>query len=184
MAKIFLCRHGQDEDNAEMKLNGHRDRPLTELGRSQAADASRTIKDKISNIDVVLSSPLQRARDTANAIARSYDVSVRVLDSLIERDFGVLTGRSLQDIDRFAGETLKTEKVNYFLTADGAETFDELMIRARRIVDHVDRAYTGKTVLLVCHGDIGKMIMAVRRGTSWSASLKAPFISNTEVIEL
>jgi broad specificity phosphatase PhoE len=184
MAKIYLCRHGQDEDNAEMKLNGHRDRPLTDLGRTQAADAGRTIRDKIPDLDAVLSSPLQRARHTAEAIANSYDVSVRVLDSLIERDFGVLTGRSLREIDRFAGETLKTEKVNYFLTAEGAETFDDLMARARRVVDHVDRVYAGKTVLLVCHGDIGKMIMAVKRGVHWSDSLKAPFISNTEVIEL
>ena len=184
MAKIFLCRHGQDEDNAELKLNGHRDRPLTSLGQSQAAAVSRAIKDQIPELDVVLSSPLQRARHTADAIAASYELPVRVLDSLIERDFGILSGRPMEEIDRFAGATLKTEKVNYFLTADGAETFDELVVRANRVINHVDRVYDGKTVLLVCHGDIGKMLMAVRRNMHWSDSLQAPFISNTEVVEL
>ena len=63
---IYVVRHGQDEDNAEGLLNGHRDRALTEQGRAQAALIAKRIKTL--NPDVVIASPLQRARITGETI--------------------------------------------------------------------------------------------------------------------
>ena len=63
MGNLFIVRHGQDEDNANLTLNGRRDKPLTELGRQQA----KTVATKLKNhqIDVIYSSPLKRAFETA-----------------------------------------------------------------------------------------------------------------------
>jgi probable phosphoglycerate mutase len=185
MAKVFLCRHGQDEDNHEGLLNGHRDRPLTAVGVQQAHSAIDRLRGLGVGIDAVLCSPLLRAKTTAAIISEGMGIpSPVVLPELIERNFGVLTGKPIDDIPRYTADVLQTDKVLYFLTAEGAEGFDELMDRARRVVGHVDNQYDGKTVLLVCHGDIGKMIAAVRRGQDWKSGLLAPYFANTEVLEL
>jgi broad specificity phosphatase PhoE len=185
MTKIFLCRHGQDEDNSNGLLNGHRNTPLTDLGRQQAHHVADKIAASMSTFDAILSSPLQRAHHTALEIASRRQQEVLVEPLLIERDFGALTGRPLTDIEEFAkGDILATDRVTYFLSADGSETFDALYERAQRVVDKVRSSYEGKTVLLVCHGDIGKMILAVCKRISWREGLMYPYFANTEVIEL
>ena len=68
MLKIFLARHGQNEDNANGILNGHRDLPLTEIGIAQAHEVADKIKEAGLSFDVVLSSPLSRALKTAEII--------------------------------------------------------------------------------------------------------------------
>jgi len=185
MVKLILCRHGQDEDNASSKLNGHRNTPLTILGQSQARTVADKLRSNSQKIDAVLTSPLQRASHTAARIAEALGLPLHTNDLLIERDFGVLSSRLLSDIPTFSKSLLKTEKVTYFIDSYGAETFDELYVRATKLVSFVERAYCGKeAVVLVCHGDIGKMIAAVRRQISWEEALHAPFIDNTGIVEL
>lgn len=184
MAHLLLCRHGQDEDNAAGLLNGHRDRPLTALGLEQASTVAKKIHSSVPNLDVVLCSPLQRAKCTAEIIAEECGVPVIVYDELIERDFGILSGKRLSDIPKFGGDLLETEKVTYFLSADGAEGFDALYHRAKHAVLQIDTTFANKTVLLVCHGDIGKMILAVRRCIPWKEALTAPYIDNTTLLDL
>lgn len=61
MTEIFIARHGQNEDNASGILNGHRDLPLTGLGRKQAKELGEGIKAAGLQFDAVYSSPLSRA---------------------------------------------------------------------------------------------------------------------------
>ncbi|CUF99833.1 unnamed protein product [Bodo saltans] len=185
MTKIFLCRHGQDEDNSNGLLNGHRNTPLTELGRQQAEQVADKIATTLPPFDVILSSPLQRAHNTALAIASRRDQNVIVEPMLIERDFGVFTGKPIADIVELCkGDVLKTDRVTYFLSGEGSETFDVLYQRATDVVAKVRDSYKDKTVLLVCHGDIGKMILAVCKEITWKEGLMYPYFANTEVIEL
>lgn len=187
MRRVFLCRHGQDQDNAAGQLNGHRDEPLTELGRSQAAAVAAKIAAEYAGdggIDVILTSPLQRAHTTANAVGDAIGVSPVVHAGLIERDFGVLSGRPYADITKLATKTVFLSSVTYFLDGEGVESFDSCFDRAKRVFAELDAAYAGKSVLLVCHGDIGKMLMAVRKQLPWRDALATPFIGNTDVIEL
>lgn len=185
MTKIFLCRHGQDEDNAHGLLNGHRNTPLTPLGQEQANQVADKIASTLPAFDVIWSSPLQRAHNTALQIASRRDQEVVVEPLLIERDFGILTGKPLTAIEEFSkGDVLKTDRVTYFLSAEGSETFDALYERAQAVVDKVRQSLDGKRVLLVCHGDIGKMILAVCKGISWREGLMYPYFANTEVLEL
>ena len=65
MGELFIARHGQNEDNVNGILNGHRDLPLTELGRQQARQLAVEIGRAGMAIDVVLASPLSRALETA-----------------------------------------------------------------------------------------------------------------------
>jgi len=188
---LYLCRHGQDEDNAEGLLNGQRNRPLTALGREQAAAAADFIRTKYPHIDVILCSPLSRATDTALAIAQGLPNGQPVpvlLDLLKERNFGVMSGKPIADIVSLAGgddNVIKTDKVTYFLEVEGGENFPTLLKRAEEVLDYLKRPiFSGQNVLLVCHGDIGKMIRAAFHQWTWQQGLQTPYFANTEVLEL
>jgi probable phosphoglycerate mutase len=181
MADIFLVRHGQDEDNAAGILNGHRDRPLTELGREQAAAVAGKLADE--DIAVVYTSPLKRANQTGEIIAARLGIPVKVEPLLIERDFGVMTGKPVADILELPN-ILKTDKVNYFLDVEGCEPFPEVYERARTVLGKLQEENPDRHIAVATHGDIGKMIRAVYHGWSWKQGLEQPYLDNTGVLEL
>jgi broad specificity phosphatase PhoE len=185
MAHVRICRHGQDMDNVHGILNGHRDEPLSELGRTQAAAVAEKVKQSGVSYAAIYSSPLQRAFATASAIGAAVGVPVVIREDLIERDFGVLSGKPYADIPKYAGDQLfQGDKVLYFLAAEGCETFDKCYERAQGVLADVDAKHPGEHVLLVCHGDIGKMLQAARAKVTWENGLQLPYFANTEVIEL
>jgi broad specificity phosphatase PhoE len=181
--KLFLVRHGQDEDNARGILNRRRNTGLTESGRQQSYTVAQKLKD--CSIDVIYTSPLARAYQTAQIIANVIKVDeVIVEQNLIERDFGILTGKPVTDIPRYADKIITSDKVNYFLDVEGAEDFPALYDRARKVVLEIQQRHSDNTVLIVTHGDIGKMIRGVYCGWSWEKSLQTPYFDNTEIIAL
>jgi broad specificity phosphatase PhoE len=183
MTKIFLVRHGQDEDNANNILNGRRDTPLTELGRSQAKTVAEKLKD--NKIQLIYASPLKRAYETARIIAEELSVDEVITDEhLMEREFGILTGKPVSDIPKYSSKTLQTDRVLYFIEAYGAEDFPTLYNRGKKIIEEIMSRHPDKNVLLVAHGDIGKMIRASYHGWSWEEGLKTPYFDNTGVLEL
>lgn len=185
MAHIHLCRHGQDLDNKNGLLNGHRDTVLSELGEQQARQVADTIKQSGVPYAAIYSSPLRRANETARFIGEAIELPVRVLDDLIERNFGVLTGKPLSSIRAYAGDDVfEGDKVLYFLKVDGAETFDRVYTRAQKVLQLVHERHAGEHVLLVCHGDIGKMIQAAQQGVDYMTGLRLPYFANTAVIDL
>lgn len=185
MANLYVCRHGENLDNVDGILNGHRDRPLSELGCRQAAAVAAKIKDGDVVYTAIYSSPLSRAFETALAISSAIDVPVQKLDKLIERDFGVLSGKPYADISKYAGDKVfQGDKVLYFLEAEDCETFDLCLARAKEVIDMMDAKHPGENVLLVCHGDIGKMLQAARSHVDWMEGLRLPYFANTEVIKL
>lgn len=125
MTTIYIARHGQNEDNVRGILNGHRDLPLTDLGRQQARQLARHIKDRELVFDAVYASPLGRAFETAAIVAAALGLAEPIVhDDLIERDFGIMTGKLAADIEEIcAPDIIKAENVTYFLHPDGAETF-------------------------------------------------------------
>lgn len=184
MLKIYVTRHGQDEDNKNGLLNGHRDYPLTPLGEEQAHTLGLKIKDADLHFDVVYSSPLKRALKTAEIIC---EVSVQpqpiVLDSLIERDFGVMTGEKISDIKKMCSPNIfEASGVTYFTSCKGAESFDETLVRAQKVLDFIRSKNTDGSVLIVAHGDIGKMLYTAFYKLSWQEALTHFHLGNTELI--
>jgi len=185
--EIYLARHGQDEDNEKGILNGHRDLPLTDLGRQQAEDAAALIKAKGIHFDVVLASPLKRAFETAEIISKKSGQPKPISHPLlIERDFGVMTGRPASTIAlECSPDIVKTDTITYFLKPDGAETFPDLLQRARVLLNSLDETYDASdTLLLVGHGDMGKMIYAAHYDLDWKTVLKKFHFGNAELLHL
>lgn len=186
MTTIYLARHGQDEDNLNGVLNGHRNQPLTDLGKQQAVTTAEHIKDQSLSFDYIYSSPLDRAHTTAQIIAEINNLpEPKKLGLLIERDFGVMEGKSVKDIESLCTpDILKTETVTYFLKPVGAETFHDLLERASKIISFVESKHTQQSVLLVTHGDIGKMIYAHYYNLPWQEVLSSFHFGNCELLVL
>ena len=186
MLKIYLARHGQDKDNERKILNGRRDEPLTAKGVEQATEVARKIKDTKIHFDHVYSSPLQRAYKTAEIITDALGIKKpEVLKELIERDFGVMTGKSQDLIEELCSPNiLQTNTVCYFLNPEGAETFPQLIDRANQTLRMIGNKHKNGSILLVSHGDIGKMIYAAYYNLDWKNVLEMFHFGNSELLEL
>jgi probable phosphoglycerate mutase len=184
--EIFIARHGQNEDNVNGILNGHRDLPLTEVGRQQAYDLGQGITDAGLDFDAVYSSPLSRALETAQIVSTMLELPQPIiLPELIERDFGVMSGQKASDIERLcAPDIIKTDTITYFLNPEGAETFEELVERGHEVLDIVRAKHIGGKVLLVCHGDLGKMVYAAATDKPWRDVLLDFHFGNGELIDI
>ncbi|MCL2869845.1 histidine phosphatase family protein [Candidatus Saccharibacteria bacterium] len=183
---IFIARHGQDEDNSHGILNGQRDTPLTDIGREQANVLAEQISKRGLSFDHILSSPLKRAYETAQIITNKINFTkpIQVLPDLIERDFGILTGKPVTDIARVCGDNvIKTDRITYFLSPKGAETFPQLIQRGRKVLSEIDQQNLVGNILLVCHGDIGQMIYAAATGKPWREVLTEFRFGNGDLIE-
>jgi len=183
---IYLARHGQDEDNAAGLLNGRRDTNLTAVGLAQANLLAQTIKELGIEIDQIYCSPLKRAHQTAKVVADTLGLTQpEKLELLIERDFGVMTGKSSQDIEALCSpDTIKSDTINYFLSPVGAETFPQLLVRGQEVLNWLKENSSAKNVLLVTHGDIGKMIYAAFYHLDWSEVLTKFHFGNSELLLL
>lgn len=186
MLKIYVARHGQNEDNAKGILNGRRDWPLTELGRRQGGELADGIRRAGLVFDAVYTSPLRRAGDTAKVICFMNGWRAPIMmPSLVERDFGSMTGKTIADIETLcAPDIVKTDTITYFLSPPGAETFPALLSRAERVIKDVQARHPAGAVLLVTHGDFGKMLYAAYYRLPWLDMLTKFHFGNAELLEL
>lgn len=186
MLKIFIARHGQNLDNLNKILNGHRDEPLTSLGEEQAHRTATYIKESGLSLDKIYSSPLKRAFRTADIISEDLHLPKPETEAdLIERDFGVMTGQPVSKIEELcAPDIVKTDTITYFLSPEGAETFPDLIKRADRVLKKIQSTHSEGSILLVTHGDFGKMLYAAYYHLSWEDVLTSFHFGNCELLLL
>ncbi len=186
MNKIYLIRHGQDEDNAKGLLNGHRNKALTEIGFRQVEEVSKKIKEADLRFDKIYHSPLLRTSQTAQKITGDLKISEsEELNLIIERDFGVMAGKPIKNMEALcAPNILKTENGTYFLSAEGAETFPQVIFRAKETLKFIQDSHHNQSILLVTHGDFGKMLYAVYYDIDWKQALTFFSFGNSELILL
>src|SRR3989344_5816605 len=181
MGKIYVVRHGEDEDNANRVLNGRHNSPLTVLGRQQANQLAERIQKNGITFDVGCSSPLERAYQTAIVITEKLRLKPpTILNDLIERNLGEMTGRPFEEMRTMPLSNLITlDPFIYFLSAKGAETFPMLLDRARRVIQSIiPEAQKEGSILLVTHGQIGKMLYASYYNIDWQEILTKFYFEN------
>jgi broad specificity phosphatase PhoE len=185
MLEIYLTRHGQDEDNKNKIINGRRDKPLTRLGRIQAGMLLRKIRALGIKLDCIYTSPLARALKTAKIIDVGLGLGQPIsLDLLVERDYGILTGKFIWEIPQLCSDLLITKKITYFLTPENGETFSQLMSRAEALLELLREKHSNGKVLLVTHSDTGKMIFGAYYKLDWRDVLKMFHFGNAEILYL
>lgn len=186
MVNIYLARHGQDEDNAKGILNGRRNKGLTPLGKEQAREVGKKMKKAKIKIDHVYTSPLERGKQTAQIIAEELGVKdIKILDDLTERDFGEMTGVPISRIREMCEPyVLDNGVVRYFLYPKNGETFPQLVERAKRMLNEIHKKHKKGNILLVSHGDFGKMIYTAYYNLDWDEVLRMFHFGNSEVLLL
>jgi broad specificity phosphatase PhoE len=148
---LSTVRHGLTELNRDKRVGGRVDVPLIEEGRRQAKEANETFEG--TPFDVVISSPLSRALETAEIVAGIDREEVIVDEGCTERSFGEMEGLTPDEVrERLPQvEYVRIGHVNYSLNPPGGETFERLHERAREFLDRTLEAHGGKKVLLFAH---------------------------------
>ncbi len=159
--KISIVRHGETDLNRAKRLMGQRiDEPLNEEGIRQAESLALNINDH--EFDLILTSPLQRAYQTATIISQKTRTPVIKKQDLIERDFGSLTGKTWEEMDQqVSADAIDFKKTDldqkYDYRPYGGECIDDVKKRFSNFIKEIKKDYSDKRVLVIAHGGIIKV---------------------------
>ena len=160
MGSIIFLRHGQAKNNLERILTGRTPGvPLTEKGIDQAEKAAKFLEHM--NISAIYSSPIERAKHTAEIVGKHNSLDVTIDDRLIELDMGKFTGVPYDEIFTSHGNVfMKFYNGELEIAHNGVETFSEVKKRILGIVDHVIENHPDQNVVLVTHMDPIKAMLS------------------------
>jgi probable phosphoglycerate mutase len=146
----LLLRHGQTPLSTERRFAGIGDIPLTETGIRQAKLAAERLAAR-GDIDVIVTSPLQRARQTAAEVAAATGAPVVTDDDLRETDFGAWEGLTFAEAQERWPHEVTTWLGDPAVAPPEGESFTAVGVRVGRARDRLLDQYTGQTVLVVSH---------------------------------
>ena len=152
--KIYFVRHGETLWNKEKKIQGQSDIPLNEYGRELAYVTAEAIKE--IPFDVVYSSPLLRAKETADILVKNRKLKVLTDPRLVEMSFGEGEGESLPEIHTHPEMKLYNfiHNPENYIPPTGGETFEELYDRCKSFIEDIVLPAENKydSMLIVGHG--------------------------------
>jgi len=152
-SRVTVVRHGETEWNLSRRVQGQKNSQLTDTGIKQAELTSEALKDE--KFDVLYSSDLQRARETAEIINRPHNLEHRIEIDLRERDFGIMEGYTLAEVQEkfpevYSGYKSRDES---YIIPDG-ENLVNLYGRVKNAVNRIVGENQGKHILIVTHGGV------------------------------
>jgi len=143
---LGMFRHGQTDWNINMRLQGTADIPLNQSGIEQVELAASAI----GQWDVLLTSPLGRARQSAEILSRAIGVEAEISERLLERSFGIGEGMTYE---QWHQRYSKLESI------PGAESELSVFSRSHKLLDDTRDKYPGKRVLVVTHGALIRFVL-------------------------
>src|SRR5471030_1289483 len=157
---IYLIRHGQTEWNLEMRMQGHKDSPLTKLGKTQ----SQGLHDRLTNekIDLIYCSESKRAYDTATAIKGNRNIPIHTTNKLKEIHMGKWEGMKQIDIvNKYPKAWIDfwNNPLIYVPTSEG-ESYQELKDRVIPKIEEIINSNQGKKIIIVTNRITLKVIMS------------------------
>lgn len=182
MTRLLLWRHGQTAWNAADRVQGQTDVDLSEVGHTQAEAAAARLAEL--HPDVIVSSDLRRAADTAAALAAVTGLSVACDARLRERHYGEWQGLTNSEISARWPEASERWRAGLPVPEFGIEDLDEVGKRMASALQDAADAHPGGTIVVASHGG------AIRRGVvallGWPESVVRTIgvISNCHWVEL
>ena len=146
----LLLRHGETPLSAERRFAGRGEIPLTEEGLRQAAAAAGRLAAR-GGIDLIVSSPLLRARQTAGAVAGATGAPLQSDDGLAELDFGEWEGLTIAEASQRWPDEVTAWLGNVAAAPPGGESFAAAIARVNAALDRLLAAHQFRTLLLVSH---------------------------------
>jgi 2,3-bisphosphoglycerate-dependent phosphoglycerate mutase len=191
---LLLVRHAETLDNASLRLSGWTDTDLSERGEAQVrllADHFLQLQLQLQlrahgDVAALYTSPLTRARRTAEAIAARIGRAPLALDDLREMYFGELDGRSFEELKAAYAHLLERDEdadAEDFVWPSG-ESRSGFTARVQRVIGHISRRHPGAAVAVVTHGGVIATLLAQLHGESAARWRKwvVPNASLTEVL--
>jgi probable phosphoglycerate mutase len=148
--RLILLRHGQTKLSIERRYSGRGDHALTELGLEQASRAAQRLS-KVDDIAAIISSPLQRAVQTAQKLGDATGLEVVTHQGLIETDFGTWEGLTFAEAAQQDPEVHRRWLGDTRVRPPDGESLDEVNARVRKARTEIIARYGGKTLVLVSH---------------------------------
>ncbi len=168
--KLIITRHGETIENKQGIMQGHLPGKLSELGIEQAKKLAERLKEE--KIDVIYSSDLTRAADTAKEIAKFHsDVPLIFTKELRERNLGELQGRNKSEFGWKEG--------SMELVGEKGETLEESVERAKKFLHQILHKHKKDTVLVIGHNGINKAIISQIIGKTMMEMKKMGILKNT-----
>lgn len=148
--KLYITRHGETMRNAEYRVLGRTDDPLSEKGRAQAVDLAERLKE--TEIDLIFASPLSRAMETAQTVAKAKNLEVIPDERLLEINFG--------DFEGVPGGSIEYQnaKREFFKRYPNGESYFDIAYRVYNFLFEIKEAYPDKRVLVVSHGGVCRIL--------------------------
>ena len=172
---LYVVRHGETIWNKENRVQGVADVPLTDKGREEARKLQKLVETL--NIDVVISSPLSRARETAKILVNSR-LPINTDDRITERDWGMNEGANLDDVDKFdCWDVILNTKVQ------NIESVQDFMYRVSDFLEDIKVKYKDKNVLVVAHSAVSRVIHYLLGKVPDDGDLTKINIPNLRIIE-
>jgi len=150
---LLAIRHGETVLNAAQRYQGHSDSPLTETGRNQVSALGRRMAKM--DFDTMISSDLGRTQETASIIAGYTGHSIETDSRLRERNYGILEGLTVPEINARHSEVLERLDANdpdYIIP--GGESHRQHYQRNVAAIDELKARNSGSKVALVVHGGV------------------------------
>ena len=170
--QLLLIRHGETAANAERRMQGHLDVPLSDRGLRE----SELLAARVAELPVaaIYSSPLRRARQTANAIAEQLSLAIEERDELMERDVGALSGLVWDEVmERYPEFIRARAEPNSTTDVPGYELDDAFNLRVLTVLEAIIARHPEQTVAAVTHG--GVIASFCRQTLQIEAGRPAPF---------
>jgi uncharacterized phosphatase len=175
---IYFVRHGESEANRRMR-NGEKVEfaekyyaPLTQTGREQAQETAEVLKD--TNIDLVITSGLERAIDTGKIINQYHHAPTIVMDNLNER-----RDKRTADTDAEWHNSFEFERKAH----PDIEALDDFKDRVVRTIEEIKEKYGDKNVLVVAHGGTSHIFRRYFSGEPWEGNIRKVMMKTAEVAE-
>jgi len=173
--RLLITRHGETIENKAGILQGHTEGTLSGLGIEQAEKLAARLKNE--NIDIIFSSDLGRAASTARIIAEHHPgIPLIFSRDLRERHLGEFQGKTKQQ----CGWDSRNSNNKYPEPENGEKTAD-VYLRAERFYNHLLAEHSNNNILLVAHGFIGKVLIAVIMGKTISDIVAVESLRNTSL---
>ena len=182
---LLLVRHAETEDNVSMRLSGWTDTDLSPRGEDQIELLADHFNRQHGHIEALYSSPLIRARRTAEAIGALTGHTPILLDDLREMYFGELDGRPFEELREAYAHLLAADEnseVEDFVWPSG-ESRSGFTARVLRVISAIARRYPGRAVGVVTHGGVIATLLTILHGES-AANWRKWVVPNASLSEI
>jgi len=170
--RVLLIRHGQTPTTGVVLPGRAAGLHLSETGRQQAERVAVQLKERLSLIDAIFTSPLERTRETAEPTARVFGLEPVVDDAFVECDFGDWTGQKLTDLSKLP-EWQTVQKTPSQFRFPGGESFVEMQDRVVAGIESAAAQFPGGVVACFSHADPIKAAITHYRGVNLDEFQKA-----------